>query len=212
MPGGVVDAPGVLDPNHLIGWRMENEQGPAQVSDLGCEVLATHVVEELLRDGEPPPSKLDLRLSVPLDRRHICMKARDDVLGVRWRRDGHHRLHGREVAGHGQHSRAPEGMSDQKFGRAMMLGQISGRASEILQVRRESCCSRTPHRGTEPREVEAQHGNAAQGEFGRDPLRCKHVLGAGEAMRKQGVGAKGPSGRSSRAASGSPPLPLNVMR
>src|SRR4051812_39775156 len=80
VPGGLKDPPGDLDPDDLVGGRMKDEERPAQVVDSGLEILAPHVVEELLRHGKSPPGEFHFSLSLPLNRGHMGTKAGDHVL------------------------------------------------------------------------------------------------------------------------------------
>src|SRR5215207_4340688 len=71
VPGRLEDPLGVLDPDDLVGGRMKDEERPVQVVNPGLEILASHVVEELLRDGKSPSGELHFSLSLPLNRAHM---------------------------------------------------------------------------------------------------------------------------------------------
>jgi hypothetical protein len=108
VPGGLEDPLGVLDPHDLVGGRMKDEERPVQVVDPGLEILASHVIEELLRDGKSPPGELHFSLSLPLNRGHMGTEAGDNVLRVGGRADRHHRFHLRQGSGGRQNGRAAE--------------------------------------------------------------------------------------------------------
>jgi hypothetical protein len=165
VPAGIEDAPSVLDPDHLVSRSMEDEQRPVQVVDLCTEILRTHVLQELTADGEPPSGKLNRRLARALDSGHFGLEACNHVFRIGRCCDRHHRLYVRQVAGGREYRRAAERVTDQKLGRPMMLCEIVGGAAEVLDVGGEVRVGELATRGAEAREVEAQDGNAAQGEF-----------------------------------------------
>jgi hypothetical protein len=57
--------------------------------------------------------------------------------------------------------------------------------------------------------VEPKHRNAFSGQRGRDALGRQHILAAGEAMRKQRIGANRPVRQIQRGGERMPPSPVN---
>ena len=78
------------------------------------------------------------------------------------------------------------------------LAQMIGGADEIGDVGGKGRVGEIAFAGAEPGEVEPQHRDALGRQRGRDALGRQHVLAAGEAMRKQRVGADRPVRRVQR--------------
>jgi hypothetical protein len=184
----LVDPRRVLDPDHLVAWRMQDQQWPVQIVDPRLKVLLADIVQELTADREAPAGELDGRLSRPFDGIEIRVKVLKNVLGICRRADRHDSPDLRHVASCRQHGCAPERVTDKELGRAVMLGQVRGCAPQILDVRGEVRSGEFPAGLAEPGKVEPQHADPSHGEFGRDPVHREGVLRAGEAMREERVG------------------------
>ncbi len=61
------DRLGVLDPDRVVGGRMEHDQRLAETGDARALVLRAQIVEEALADGEVAAGKRDLGLALGVD-------------------------------------------------------------------------------------------------------------------------------------------------
>ena len=136
-----------------------------------------------------PPRQRDLHLAVHGDVGDLPLEQAGDVGGIGRRTDGDYgsRL-GNAVSG-GEHRGAAETVPDQNRRRREFLPQVIGGGDQIVDIRRERGIGELAFAGAEPGEIEAQHGDAVQGQPLGDAPRRAIVLAAGEAMGEQRHGA-----------------------
>jgi len=99
------------------------------------------------------------------------------------------------LRGSGQHGGATQAVADQQLRRSMFCPQEIGGGQQVVDIRRKIGGGKLALAGAQPREVEAQHGDAVLRQALRDAPRGQHVLAAGKTVGEQRVGADGAVGR-----------------
>src|SRR5262245_17498383 len=67
MPGRLEDTAGILDPDPIIGRRVEDQQRLAQMRDLLPQILLGNIIQEGAADTKPPSLERDLDLALLRD-------------------------------------------------------------------------------------------------------------------------------------------------
>ena len=180
---------GVVDPDGVVGRRMHDQQRLVQLGDMRHQIMLGDVVEEFALDMERPPGELHLDLALGADVLDPILEEMRDMRGIGGRGDGDDRLGVGNLPGGGEDRGAAEAVADQDRGRLPGFAQMIGGADEVGDIRRKGRIGKIALAGAKPGEIEPQHRDAARRQRGRDAFRRQHVLAAGEAMRKQRIGA-----------------------
>jgi hypothetical protein len=99
--------------------------------------------------------------------------------------DRHHGTRFGNAVRRGEHRRTTQTVTDQDGRRRNARPQMIGGGDQIIHVRGETGIGEVAFAGTQPGEIEAQHGNAMRCEVMRDETRRFVALAAGKAMREQ---------------------------
>lgn len=121
-------------------------------------------------------------LSLALDLGGVGAEQSPHVGGLARRADRRHRAGVVEATGGGDHSGAPEAVSDEKARWLVLAAEVLRRADRVLDVGREVCVCEVALARTQPGEVEPQHRDPRVREASRDRRRRFHVLAAGETV------------------------------
>jgi hypothetical protein len=190
MLGRRKDAACVVDGDDLVGRRMEDEQRLAQIGDALHEFMFGEVVDESAADAKLPARQRGLDLALGGDFLEPILEQPGDVGRIAGRGDGHHRARLRHLGRRREHGGAAEAVADEDRGRLRPAAQFVRGRDQIADVGGKRRVGKLAFARAEPGEVEAQHGDAERGERFGHALGGVDVLAAGEAVRKQRVGAR----------------------
>ena len=181
---------GVVDADQIVGRRMKHQQRLAQRGEAFVELFLGNVIEEFALDGERPPGELHLHLALFLNRINMLLEQAGDMRRIVGRGDGHHRARlGYAMRGR-QHRAAAEAVADQDRRRHVHLAQMVGGGDEIVDVGGKMRVGEFTFAGAQAGKIEAQHGDAVDGQpLGYAPG-GEVILAAGEAMREQRIGRR----------------------
>ena len=153
------DMTGVLDPDRIVGRRMEDKQRLAQAGDARFKVLVGDVIEEGAADMELPAAERDLDFVLIAARGFPVGEQAGDVSGIGRGIDRHHRARFGDAMGGGEHSGSAEAVADQNRGRGKSLAQVVGGGDQIVDVGGERGVGELALAAAEPGEIETQHGD-----------------------------------------------------
>ena len=179
------DMTGVLNPDRIVGRRMEDKQRLAQAGDARFKVLVGDVIEERAADMELPAAERDLDFVLIAARGFPVGEQAGDVPGIGRGIDRHHRARFGDAMGGGEHSGSAEAVADQNRGRGKSLAQMVGGGDQIVDVRGERGVGKLALAAAEPGEIETQHGDSVLLQTVGDAPCGPVVLATGEAVCKQ---------------------------
>lgn len=132
--GGGEDVAGVLDPYHLVGGRMEDEQRATQRANAWRQVLLGNVVQKRASNAKRPAGERDLDLALRRDLRQPLLEQAGDVTGIIRRGDRHHRACFRHARRRSKYGGAAKTVADQDRGRAPGSPQLVGRCNDVIDI------------------------------------------------------------------------------
>src|SRR4029079_2078812 len=100
---GGEDRARILDPDEIIGRRVEYQQGLAQVCEAVMELSLRHIVQELLADAEGTSGERDFNLAFRMDVGDMLLEQAGDVRRVGWCRNRDDRPRLRAILGGREH-------------------------------------------------------------------------------------------------------------
>ncbi len=171
MPGSREDRRRVIQADHLVGWRMKDEKRLLHRGDPVVQPRGFDILQKLALDRECSPGERHGSLALVADLVQLGSEVARHMRGIRGRADGCDSLRLRNVACGGQHRRAAKAMPDENIDGHQGFAKVLGRGKQILHVGGKVRIREFALAHAEAREIEAEDGKSALGEFARDPRR-----------------------------------------
>ena len=159
MPRRFEDLSGIVDLYEFVGWRVQDQQGSAQVPDPVLLRLGGDVVEEFAPDAERPAAKEHLGGTGCLDLLDCHRHQLHDVRRVGRRGQCNHSPRTGYPVRRGQYRGAAERVPDEQGGCLVIGPQVLGSANQVVHVGGEARRGEIALGIPQPGEIEAQHRN-----------------------------------------------------